>query len=183
MANVCGVPTAPVTNCLTVAEAQAIDKIWDAPRNTRGDKIWFGLDRGTNLSALNGTPPFFLGAVQFHWNETNRSFDWTTVSPNAYAQVALDGSRNIADVTDTFGDLDTFKSHGGKLLTFVGGNDQLIMPRGVINYYRLMAARYGKHNQPDISGLQAFYRLFLALASRIVEEATGHSHRTCSMRW
>ena len=42
MANVCGAPTAPATNCLTVAEAQAIDKIWDGPRNTRGDKIWFG---------------------------------------------------------------------------------------------------------------------------------------------
>ena len=45
-----------------------------------------------------------------------------------YPRVAQDGSRNIADVTDTFGDLDRFRRHGGKLLTFVGGNDQLIMP-------------------------------------------------------
>jgi hypothetical protein len=162
MANVCGTSTAPGTNCLTVAEAQAIDKIWDGPRTARGDKIWFGLDRGTNLSALNGTFPFFLGVVQFHWNEHDRTFDWTTVSQNEYPQVAQNGSRNIADVTDTFDDLDTFRSHGGKLLTFVGANDQLIMPRGVINYYRLMASRYGRHGKPDFSGLQTFYRLFRA---------------------
>src|SRR5262249_16618951 len=28
-ANICGVPGAPATNCLTAAEADAIDKIWD----------------------------------------------------------------------------------------------------------------------------------------------------------
>ncbi|HKC43528.1 MAG TPA: tannase/feruloyl esterase family alpha/beta hydrolase [Burkholderiales bacterium] len=161
-ANICGTPTAPATNCLTATEAEAIDKIWDGPRNANGNKIWFGLDRGTNLSGLNGTNPFALGVTQFHWDEHDRTFDWKTVSEDGYPQVAQDGSRNIADVTDTFGDLDTFRRHGGKLLTFVGGNDQLIMPRGVINYYRQMASRYGKHGEPDFDRLQDFYRLFRA---------------------
>jgi tannase/feruloyl esterase len=160
--NICGASTAPASNCLTEAEAEAVDRIWDGPRNTRGDRIWFGLDRGTSLPALNGTVPFALGSTQFHWNEHDRTFDWKTVSADGYAQVAQDGSRNIADVTDTFGDLDEFKHQGGKLLTFVGGNDQLIMPRGVINYYREMAARYGRHNDPDFRNLQSFYRLFRA---------------------
>jgi hypothetical protein len=161
-ANVCGTPTAPAANCLTSAEAEAIDKIWDGPRNGRGARIWFGLDRGTNLSALNGASPFSLGVVQFHWNERDRGFNWQTVSAATYSQVAQDGSRNIADVTDTFGALDTFRRNGGKLLTFVGANDQLIMPRGVINYYRLMASRYGKPGEPDFERLQSFYRLFRA---------------------
>ena len=162
-ANICGTPTAPATNCLTPQEAEAIDKIWDGPRNSKGNKIWFGLDRGTNLSGLNGTNPFALGVTQFHWDEHDLNFDWRTVSEEGYPQVAQDGSRNIADVTDTFGDLDTFRGKGGKLLTFVGGNDQLIMPRGVINYYRQMASRYGdKHGEPDFKELQRFYRLFRA---------------------
>jgi len=161
-ANICGTPTAPASNCLTPAEAEAIDKIWDGPRNAKGNRIWFPLDRGTNLSGLNGTNPFALGVTQFHWDEHDRNFDWRTVSEDGYPQVAQDGSRNIADVTDTFGDLDTFRRHGGKLLTFVGGNDQLIMPRGVINYYRQMASRYGKHGEPDFDRLQDFYRLFRA---------------------
>ncbi|HEY6509511.1 MAG TPA: tannase/feruloyl esterase family alpha/beta hydrolase, partial [Vicinamibacterales bacterium] len=161
-ANVCGTPTAPAANCLTPQEAEAIDKIWDGPRNEKDNKVWFGLDRGTSLPALNGTNPFALGVTQFHWNTHDRNFDWRTVTIDGYPQVAQDGSRNIADVTDTFGDLDTFRHHGGKLLTFVGANDQLIMPRGVINYYRQMASRYGKHGEPDFDELQSFYRLFRA---------------------
>jgi len=159
-ANVCGASTAPATNCLTLQEADAIDKIWDGPRNTRGNKIWFGLDRGTSLPALNGTLPFFLGVTQFHWDEHDRTFDWRTVSIGEYGQVAQDGSRNIADVTDTFGDVEAFRKHGGKLLTLVGANDQLIMPRGVINYYREQASQHGKGNGPDFDEQQEFYRLF-----------------------
>jgi len=159
-ANVCGMPTEPAENCLTLKEADAIDKIWDGPRNARGNKIWFGLDRGTNLSSLNGNNPFGLGVIQLQWNTHDRNFDWETVSIDGYADVAQQGSRNIADVTDTFGDLDTFRQSGGKLLTLVGMNDQLIMPRGVVHYYRQMAARYSNHDKPDFKGLQSFYRLF-----------------------
>jgi hypothetical protein len=163
-ANVCGMSGAPAApNCLTLQEADAIDRIWDGPRNTDGEKIWFGLDRGTALGgffSLNGPTPFALGVTQFHWNMHDRNFDWTTVSIAEYAQVAQAGSRNIADVTDTFGDLDKFRRSGGKLLTLVGMNDQLIMPRGVVHYYREMASRYGSHDKPDFERLQNFYRLF-----------------------
>ena len=160
--NICGKATAPAQNCLTAAEASAIDKIWDGPRNSHGNKIWFGLDRGTDLRPLNGFAPFFLGVTQFHWDEHNPNFNWQTVNMSGYAQVAQDGSRNIADVTDTFGPLDEFKRHGGKMITFVGANDQLIYPRGVINYYRQMAARYSTDGKPEFSSLYGFYRLFRA---------------------
>jgi hypothetical protein len=156
-ANVCGTPTAPAANCLTPAEALAIDKIWDGPRNAKGSKVWFGLDRGTALSGLNGTNPFALGVTQFHWDEHDRTFDWKTVTTGEYPDVAQDGSRNIADVTDTFGDLKEFEKSGGKLLTLVGGNDQLIMPRGVINYYRDQAT---DGHKTDFKKQQKFYRLF-----------------------
>jgi Tannase and feruloyl esterase len=163
-ANICGAPTAPAANCLTPAEADVIDEIWDGPRNAQGNKIWFGLDRGTNLASLNGGTPFALGVTQFHWDMHDRNFDWRTVSEAGYAEVAQEGSRNIADVTDTFGDLDVFRRSGGKLLTLVGANDQLIMPRGVINYYRQMASRHGKGagKGPDFRDVQSFYRLFRA---------------------
>jgi hypothetical protein len=162
-ANVCGAPGAPAANCLNGAEAMAIDRIWDGPRNADGKRIWFGLDRGTNLAALNGTNPFFLGVTQFHWNLHDPLFDWTTVSTPTYANVAQAGSRNIADVTDTFGDLDQFRASGGKLLTMVGMNDQLIMPQGVLHYYRQMAERYDRgHGGDDFDDVQKFYRLFRA---------------------
>jgi hypothetical protein len=159
-ANVCGMPTAPAANCLTLQEADAIDMIWDGPRNSRGSKVWFGLDRGTAIGALNGTNPFALGVTQFHWDMHDRNFDWRNVTIDEYAEVAQAGSRNIADVTDTFGDLDQFRRHGGKLLTLVGMNDQLIMPRGVIHYYRETASRHGRGDRPDFEDTQKYYRLF-----------------------
>ncbi|HVO06090.1 MAG TPA: tannase/feruloyl esterase family alpha/beta hydrolase, partial [Burkholderiaceae bacterium] len=161
-ANICGAPGAPAANCLNAAEAEAIDRIWDGPRNPDGKRIWFGLDRGTAIGALNGTSPFFLGVTQFHWDVHDRTFDWTTVTTHSYADVAQAGSRNIADVTDTFDDLDAFRAGGGKLLTFVGANDQLIMPQGVMHYYRQMAQRYGGPHGDDFGGVQKFYRLFRA---------------------
>jgi len=160
-ANICGVPGAPATNCLTEQEARAIDLVWDGPRNSEGKKIWFGLDHGTDFG-LAGPVPFFLGVIQFQWDEHNPNFKWQTVPLSGYPQVAQDGSRNIADVTDTFGPLDGFKAHGGKMMTWVGANDHLIFPRGVISYYRQMAARYSAHHKPDFKNLQSFYRLFRA---------------------
>jgi hypothetical protein len=162
--NICGRPGAPTANCLTPREAAAVNKIWDGPRNRNNDRIWFGLDRGTSF-ALSGPVPFALGVTQFHWNEHDRTFDWKTVSMDEYPRVAQHGSRNIAGVTDTVKPLDGFRAYGGKLLTFVGGNDQLIYPRGVINYYREMAVRYSRwpyRHTPDYSNLQKFYRLFRA---------------------
>jgi len=167
-ANICGKPSAPATNCLTEQEAEAIDQIWDGPRNEKHEKIWFGLDRGTDMPGpfpgfgLDGSVPFFLGVIQFEWDEHNVNFNWQTVDEAGYPQIAQDGSRNIADVTDTFGPLDGFKAHGGKMITSVGGNDQLIFPRGVINYYREMAAHYSGDDRPDFRNLQRFYRLFRA---------------------
>jgi hypothetical protein len=152
-ANICGASTAPQTSCLTADEASAIDKIWDGPRNARQVNIWYGLD---------GARPFTLGVTQFHWDTHNPDFDWQSVSADAYADVAQQGSRNLGRVTDTDKPLDAFRAHGGKLLTFVGDNDQLIFPRGVIGYYREMAARYSHAREPDFSSTQQFYRLFLA---------------------
>ncbi|MGH9715159.1 MAG: tannase/feruloyl esterase family alpha/beta hydrolase [Candidatus Acidiferrales bacterium] len=167
-ANICGASGAPTTNCLTASEAKAIDQIWDGPRNSKGEKIWFGLDPGTDLTGpfpgfgLDGAVPFSLGVIQFQWDEHNRNFNWKTVSEADYAKVAQDGSRNIADATDTFAPLDGFKARGGKMITWMGGNDHLIFPRGVINYYRQMAARYSPNGKPDFKNLQTFYRLFRA---------------------
>jgi len=114
---------------------------------------------GSELDGILAAAPaiYWTRFQTAHWDEHNRSFDWQTVSLAEYPDVTQDGSRNIADVTDTFKPLDEFKGHGGKLLTWVGGNDQFIYPRGVINYYRAMAVRYsrfGRFGEPDFGNLR-----------------------------
>ena len=192
-------------NCLTDTEAQAVNIMWDGPRNESGKRIWFPIDRGTDFAAVpppftglgwDGNVPFALAPVQFGWDLENPAyynagcFDapqpgcpsgpypgfWGHVALNAtvqaaqgntvhyatnYAFVAQEGSRNVADLTDTFANLDAFKKSGAKMITFVGANDQLIMPRGVINYYRVMAQRYKlSQDSTGFDGVQQFYRLF-----------------------
>jgi hypothetical protein len=172
--------TSADASCLTPEQAQAMDKIWDGPRNASGVKVWFHSEPGSGTTVWNGPNPFALGVTQFHWDEADRNFDWRNVTmfgaagTDSYADIAFDGSTNpldpavnpnysLADATDTFGNLDGFKSRGGKLLTMVGAYDNFIMPRGVIKYYREMASRYGKNpNGPDFAAVQDFYRLFRA---------------------
>ena len=170
-------------NCLTPQKARAIDLIWDGPRHANGNRIWYPQQRGTALQGLSGNPPFGLTPPLLRWNENSTTFDWHTVTlygasgTQSYAQLAMDGSTapfdgpsfSVADEVDTDGNLDIFKDHGGKLLTFVGGADQLIQPGGVIHYYRQMAALYGINsnvpgipNVPNFTNVQGFYRLFRA---------------------
>ena len=197
-ANVCGQPGAPpAPACLTATEANAVNVMWDGPRNDSGKRIWFPIDRGTDFLFWDGNVPFALAPVQFGWDLENPAYYNAGVFPTSYpgfwgnvalsstvsapgtvttyAAVAQAGSNNVADLTDTFDDLDAFKDSHGKMITVVGANDGLIMPRGVINYYRVMAARY-EHRSDHFAdadhdhdrfhdpfrGVQEFYRLFHA---------------------
>ncbi|MGA8887668.1 MAG: tannase/feruloyl esterase family alpha/beta hydrolase, partial [Pseudolabrys sp.] len=198
-ANVCGQPGAPAApNCLTPVEADAVNVMWDGPRNDSGKRIWFPIDRGTDFQIWDGNVPFGLAPVQFGWDLENPAYYaagafpspypgfWGNVALSStvsapgtvttYAAVAQAGSRNVADLTDTFDDLDAFKHSGGKMITVVGANDAFIMPRGVINYYRVMAARYAEgfgrfaeagdaaiaDPSDRFRGVQKFFRLFHA---------------------
>jgi hypothetical protein len=167
-------------NCLTTSQAQAMDKIWDGPRNAAGNKIWYHSDPGSGTTVWNGAALFALAGTQFHWNEHDRNFDWHTVTmfgaggTKSYGDVAKDGSTNqflpgvsLADETDTFGNFDAFRAKGGKVLSYVGAYDNLIMHRGVIKYYREQASRYtagsarnGGTTPSDFSQVQKFYRLY-----------------------
>ena len=197
-ANICGQPGAPAApNCLTATEANAVNVMWDGPRSDSGNRIWFPIDRGTDFCALGAlgwdcNVPFALAPVQFGWDLENPAYYnagafpspypgfWGNVALNStvsapgtvttYAAVAQAGSNNVADLTDTFDNVDEFEQSGGKMITVVGTNDQLIMPRGVINYYRVMAARYAEGSDHSAKadpsdrfrGVQKFFRLFHA---------------------
>jgi hypothetical protein len=189
-ANVCGQPAAPAA-CLTPSEAEAVNVMWDGPRSDTGKRIWFPIDRGTDFQFWDGNVPFGLAPVQFGWDLADPAYfnagafpspypgHWGNVALNStvsapgtvtiFAAVAQAGSVDVADLTDTFADLDAFRATGAKMITVVGANDGLIMPRGVINYYRVMAARYAVESDhaafsgaDRFLGVQKFFRLFHA---------------------
>ncbi len=141
-------------NCLTPAEARAVNKIWDGPRDTNGDRAWYGLERGASLLGLAGTNPFSIANDHFkYWIHQNPSFDWHTVTETSFFTDMLTSIARFNDVIGTDDDLKAFRKAGGKMITYHGLSDQLIPPRGTYHYYNSIL-------QGNYRETQKFYRYF-----------------------
>ena len=161
-ANVCGEPTAPAANCLTPQEAAAIDLIWDGPRNTYGKQVFPGLERGAQISALNGAVPSQTATGQLRWNHSDASFDWSTLTLADYGREAQLGSMTTGDIINTNDPrLDRVRDAGKKILMWQGTADQLITAENGLEYYTRVAAHFAG-GTPEFSVLQPWFRYFRA---------------------
>ena len=145
-------------NCLTSQEASAVSKIWDGPRDSRGRRLWFGLDRGAVPAALNGAVPFPIATDHFaYWLNQNPGFDWHTVTEASFSKDFFNSELKFEDVIGTDStDLDGFIHHRAKDITYHGTADLLIFSRGTTNYFQRLQKRYGAQN------VDKFARLFMA---------------------
>jgi hypothetical protein len=135
---VCKANGGPSTNlnCLTPAEASAVNKIWNGPTDANGNQIWYGLERGTVLGGLAGTNPFSIATDHFkYWIQQNPNFDWHTVTEDSFVSDMLTSIAKFNDVIGTDDDLKAFRNAGGKMITYHGLMDLLIFPRGTYHYY------------------------------------------------
>jgi feruloyl esterase len=151
--------------CLTPAEADAINKIWDGPRNLRGQRLWGGIPRGVSFGTLlfpnpfptgPGKDPFpFILTWQANWVHENPFFDWKTIRLTDFGSEFQLGSRKFADWAATDDpDLDAVRRNGAKIVHYHGLADPLIVPFGSHNYVSRVFDRYGVHKT------QSFMRSF-----------------------
>lgn len=158
--NICGQPGAPTANCLTPQEADAVNRIWDGPRNDHGRRIWFPFGRGANAGVTN-SPPFggpggSLGI--FTWSHRDLNFDFTSEPLSLFDDETQLATRVVAPYSDIIStDLRRAKKGGAKILMWHGGADQLIPWRQSVHYYREAAERYDGFNK-----LQSWFRFYLA---------------------
>jgi hypothetical protein len=157
-----GVPPGP--DCLTSGEVSAIRKIWDGARNTRGKRLWYGLEPTTSFGGLAGSIagtffPFPIATDHFRfWIHRDPAFDWRTVDYAGFARDFRESRLLFNDVIGTDDpDLHRFRKRGGKVLIWHGWVDQLIFPRGTIDYYERVVHRTG-----GLERTQKFARLFMA---------------------
>jgi pimeloyl-ACP methyl ester carboxylesterase len=152
-------PGDDAASCLTLQEADAIRKIWDGPTSAAGERLWFGLERGASLNFLAGNNPFPIATTHFqHWLRQNPSFDWRTVSEADFEADFRASQRKFGDVIGTDDpNLTAFRKHGGKMIIWHGESDQLIFPRGTVNYFERVVAENGGARQ-----VNEFARLFMA---------------------
>ena len=146
------------TTCLTSEEASAVNKIWDGPPGPKaGERLWFGLERGTTFLGLDGPSPFSISTQWFqYWVDQNPAFDWHTITEANFAEQFKQSELKFHDVIGTDNpDLSEFREHGGKMIIYHGLADLLIMPRGSYNYYNRATKHAG-----GLSEVQKFYRFF-----------------------
>ncbi|TMH61097.1 MAG: tannase/feruloyl esterase family alpha/beta hydrolase [Betaproteobacteria bacterium] len=141
-------------NCLTPAEASAVNKIWNGPTDANGNQVWYGLERGTILGGLAGTNPFSIATDHFkYWIHQNPGFDWHTVTEASFVNDMLTSIAKFNDVIGTDDDLKAFRNAGGKMITYHGLMDFLIFPRGTYHYYDSVL-------QGNYKETQKYYRYF-----------------------
>lgn len=170
----CGADQSGSSECLTAAEAAAINKIYQGP-SSGGKSIFPGFMPGSEAPAvtfasatpvsawLNFIVPATPGgrAADFNLAENTMRYlvftppkpdwDYRTFDFGRDTVLLEDWARKVnADSTD----LVAFQRRGGKVLMTYGWADQVLQPMMGVNYYEQVLARYGK-STPD------FFRLFM----------------------
>jgi hypothetical protein len=146
--------------CLTPTEATAIDRIWKGATNVKGELLWPGVERGAAIDLLGGPMPFIIAVNQpKYWVYLDPTWDWNVVTLANYEQFFKKTREMVGPMLATDNpNLSAFRARGGKMITWHGFNDPLIMPQGSIRYYDSVVKSSGK-NYGDV---QKFYRLYMA---------------------
>jgi feruloyl esterase len=157
-------------NCLTAAQVETVQKIYQGGRTSDGKQIFPGILPGSEAGQggwttwITGAQPGrgshitlgmpFLRHVAFedpNWDFRTFRFDRTE---------GMDSDADFIDAklgpifNNINPDLKAFQSHGGKLIQYHGWSDPDISPLNSINYYQSVEKTMGDP--------RSFYRLFMA---------------------
>jgi hypothetical protein len=157
-----GSPSDPAT-CLTQVEANLIDKVWEGPRNARGQKLWDGPTRGhTTWTGVTSGPSGVLNqpasipknAIS-NFLYQDPAWDYHVLNLSNYVQKFQEVDIKAKTWQADNPRLDLVKNAGTKVLTWHGGGDQLIFPFQSFTYWTRVFAEYGGPANVD-----PFYRAF-----------------------
>jgi len=149
----------------TEADAEVIRRTWQGPRTRDGAFMWYGLERGADMSAYAGTggsplrgKPFSISLEYWvYYLAQNPKWDWSTLTYAGFEQLWKQSVEEYGAVIGTDDpDLTRFRDHGGKVIILHGLADQLITAAGTIDYYKRVQQRIG--GEKDTA---KFARLFL----------------------
>src|SRR5258705_11832460 len=155
-ANVCGQPGAPATNCLTSAEATAVNMMWDGARNDKGTRIWFPFERGANAAVTSTATCGNLGSQC--WAHRDTTFDWHGLPLSQFddeTELATNIVAPFSDIMSTA--LQSPHERGAKILMYHGGADPLIPHRQSIHFYNEAMETFG-----GVDNLTPWFRFFVA---------------------
>jgi hypothetical protein len=136
--------------CLTAAQVGALKKIYDGPRNSKGEQLfpgylpggeagqggWSRWITGPHAAQEDYAKGFFRSMV---FNDA--AWDFRTFQWDRDMKVTDDKWARGFNATDP--NLKAFKDHGGKLMLYHGWSDTAISPVNAVNYYTSVTAKMG----------------------------------------
>jgi feruloyl esterase len=142
--------------CLTAAEVNAVQKVYQGARNPRtGEQIYPGWERGSEA----GWGGYFAGQsqparVDFWRLWVFRNPAWEAASFDYDRDVAF-SDRQMASLVANNPDLSAFQRRKGKLLLYHGWADPVVPPEDTLRYYDSVVRAMGAAASAD------FMRLFM----------------------
>jgi feruloyl esterase len=145
--------------CLTEAQVTALKKLYEGPRNSKGEQIFPGYLPGGEAGLggwalwITGSAPEkslqFAFAKGFFANMVfqNAAWDYHNFTFDRDVKIADDTVARTFNATDP--NLKAFKDRGGKLLIYHGWSDAAIAPVNTVNYYKSVVAKMGAKQAGD----------------------------------
>ena len=125
--------------CLTSQQAATIKKAFAGPKDSRGNAVYTGFAFDTGIAASGGGIPGLLSPGPGPLGPANLS---TEQNLDREAAVASADPRSVGD-TANWTNLNSFSSHGGKLLFFHGMSDPWFSALDTVDYYERMSKDNG----------------------------------------
>lgn len=149
----------------TATDADVIRQIWQGARGHDGRFLWYGMTRGTDLSAVAGTTgsplvgrPFGIALDWFrYFLLQDPQWDASTLTRAEFELLWNQSFEQYGTVIGTDDpDLSRFRDRGGKVIITHGLLDHQIPAQGSIDYYRRVRRQMGGKERTA-----EFARLFL----------------------
>ena len=126
-------PGGKADGCLSAEQVAALQTGFAGPKDSRGNQVYPGFFFDTGITATGGGIPGLIATGNSPLGPPS-----TAVEQNVDAEAATVNSNPVSILGDSasWTNLNTFSSHGGKLIFYHGVSDPWFSAKDTIDYYR-----------------------------------------------
>lgn len=143
---------AKVEGCLSAAQAAALEKGFAGPKDSRGRQVYPGFFFDTGIASTQGIPGLLHGGS----SPVGPGFTDIGMDVDAAVDRVLSDPAEAISTTSRWVNLNTFSSHGGKLIFYHGNSDPWFSSLDTVDYYERMTKANGGDDQ-----VRSWSRLYL----------------------
>ncbi|HXE65086.1 MAG TPA: tannase/feruloyl esterase family alpha/beta hydrolase [Bryobacteraceae bacterium] len=130
---------AKAEGCISSGQAAALEKGFAGPKDSRGRQVYPGFFFDTGIASTQGIPGLLHGGS----SPVGPGFTDIGMNVDAAVDRVLNDPAEPISTTARWTNLNTFSSHGGKLLFYHGNSDPWFSSQDTIDYYERMTKANG----------------------------------------